>query len=298
MIARDKVIMITGAANGIGRALCGCSPVHKARSPMRRGSITPFLLVIAAVLLPARSRGQDADYSHYVSPWKTPWDYEGPKGAEHWGDLDPLYATCSAGKEQSPIDIRNAHKAELPAIRFEYRTSPLKYVLNNGHTIRVNYHDAPGSGNFLSVGGKRYQLTQLHFHRPSEEYIHGKPYDMVIHLMHTASDGEIVGVAVLLKAGRSNATIQQLWEHMPRSEGQAEVAGVELNPAGMLPHNTGYYMYMGSVTAPPCTEGIKWLVLKTPVEISAAQIRAFAELYPHDVRPLQPLNGRVVMESQ
>jgi carbonic anhydrase len=121
---------------------------------------------------------------------------------------------------------------------------------------------------------------------------------MVVHLMHTASDGEVVGVAVLLKAGRPNATIQQLWEHMPRSEGQAEVAGVDLNPAGMLPHNTGYYMYMGSVTAPPCTEGIKWLVLKTPVDISATQINAFAKLYPHDVRPLQPLNGRVVMESQ
>jgi carbonic anhydrase len=265
---------------------------------MRRGSITLLRVVAAAVLLPALSWGQVADYSHYVSPWRTAWDYEGPRGAEHWSELDSQYATCNSGKKQSPIDIRDTQKTDLPALRFEYRSAPLKYVINNGHTIRVNYHDDPGRGNLLIVGDKRYQLTQLHFHQPSEEYIHGKPYDMVIHLMHEASDGEVVGVAVLLRAGRSNATIQQLWERMPRSEGQQEVAGVDFNPSGMLPHNTGYYMYVGSLTAPPCTEGIKWLVLKTPVDISAAQLSAFSQLYPHDVRPLQPLNGRVVMESR
>jgi carbonic anhydrase len=171
-------------------------------------------------------------------------------------------------------------------------------VINNGYTIRVNYHDAPGTGSFLVVGDKRYQLTQFHFHRPSEEYVHGKQFDMVLHLMHKSSDGEVAGVAVLLKVGRANPIIEQVWEHMPASEGQEEAAGVELNPAGMLPHDTGYYMYMGSVTAPPCTEDVQWFVLKTPVDTSAAQIKAFARLYPQDVRPLQPLNGRVVKESQ
>ena len=171
----------------------------------------------------------------------------------------------------------------------------------------MNYHDAPGTGNLLIVGDKRYQLTQFHFHRPSEEYIHGKPYDMVTHLMYEASDGEVVGVAVFLKAGRANATIQQIWEHMPKTESKVltdfshqeeEIAGVEINPAGLLPQRHVYYTYMGSVTAPPCTEGVTWYVLKTPVEISAEQISAFAKLYPHDVRPIQPLNGRVVRESQ
>jgi len=251
--------------------------------------MTFVLLAVAAVLLPAGSRAQ----------WKTHWTYEGATGAEHWGDLDPEYAPCKVGREQSPIDIRNAEKAELPTLRFEYKSGPLKYLINNGYTIRVNYHDAPGSGNFLIVGGKRYQLTQFHFHRPSEEYIHGKPYDMEVHLMHEASDGKVAGVTVFLKAGSANATIQQIWDHMPKTEGkEQEVAGVEVNPAGLLPHAAAYFSYMGSLTAPPCSGGVTWFVLKTPVEISAEEIHAFAKLYPHDVRPLQPLNGRVVKESQ
>jgi carbonic anhydrase len=248
--------------------------------------MTLILLAIAAVLLPASPRAQ----------WKTPWTYE---GASHWSDLDPEYAACNAGREQSPIDIRDAQKIELPALRFEYKSGPLKYLINNGYTIRVNYHDAPGSGNFLIVGDVRYQLTQFHFHRPSEEYIHGKPYDMVVHMMHQSSDGKIAGVAILLKAGRANATIRQILEHMPTAKGkEEEVAGVEVNPAGLLPRDDAYYTYMGSLTAPPCTEGVTWFVLKTPVEISADEIDAFARLYPHDVRPIQPLNGRVVKESR
>jgi carbonic anhydrase len=247
------------------------------------------LLVAAVIFVPAGPRAQ----------WKTKWTYEGATGAEHWSELDPDWAACNAGKEQSPIDIRSAKKVELPAIRFEYKSGPLKYLINNGYTIRVNYHDAPGSGNFMIVGDKRYQLTQFHFHRPSEEYIHGKPYDMVAHFMHQSSDGRVVGVAVLLKAGSANATIQQLWEHMPMTKGdEQEIAGVEVNPAGLLPHDTAYYTYMGSVTAPPCTEGVTWFVLKAPMEVSMEEINAFAKLYPHDVRPIQPLNGRVVQETE
>ncbi len=231
--------------------------------------------------------------------WKTPWAYEGARGADHWSELDPAYALCNLGKGQSPIDIRTTEKAQLPALQFEYKSEPLKYLINNGYTIRVNYHDAPGTGNFLIVGGQRYQLTQLHFHRPSEEYVHGKPYDMVLHLMHESSDGKVAGVAVLLQTGKANSTIQQIWEHMPQTAGkEEEIPGVEVNPAGMLPRDMGYYLYMGSLTAPPCTEAVTWFVLKTPIDISAEQIQAFAGLYPHDVRPLQPLNGRTVKESQ
>jgi carbonic anhydrase len=231
--------------------------------------------------------------------WKTPWTYEGTTGAEHWSALDPDYAPCNTGKEQSPIDIQSTVKADLPALRFEYKSSPLKYLINNGKTIRVNYHDASGTGNFLIVGDMRYQLTQFHFHRPSEEYIHGKPYDMVIHLMHQAADGKVAGVAVLLQPGSANFTIQQIWQHMPTTEGkEQEIPGVEINPAGLLPRNLAYYSYMGSLTAPPCTEGVTWFVLKAPLDISREEIDAFAKLYPHDVRPLQPLNGRIVKEIQ
>ena len=254
---------------------------------MRKGWTALGLLTVAAVLVPAGPRAQ----------WKTQWSYQGAGGPGHWGDLDPDYAACKIGKEQSPIDIRNARKAQLPAIQFEYKSGPLK-IINNGYTaVRVNY--APGNGNFLFVGHQRYELTQFHFHHPSEESLDGKPYDMAVHLMHESSDGKVAGVAVLLKAGRANATVQQLWEYMPKTPGKEEViAGVQVNPAGLLPLNTSYFTYMGSQTAPPCTEGVTWFVLRTPMEIPAEEINAFAALYPHDVRPPQPLNGRVVKESQ
>jgi carbonic anhydrase len=257
------------------------------RCSLRKGWITFALLIVAMVLAPVGPRAQ----------WKTPWSYDGEKGPGHWGDLDPDFAACKAGREQSPIDIRHAQKAELPALRFEYKSGPLK-IINNGYTaVRVNY--APGNGNFLVVGDQRYELTQFHFHRPSEEYIHGKSYDMVAHLMHKSSDGKVAAVAVLLNAGSANSTIQQLWQDMPMTPGkEEEIAGAEMNPAGLLPRDTGYYTYMGSLTAPPCTEGVTWFVLKTPVDISTAQINAFARLYPHDVRPVQPLCGRVVKESR
>lgn len=256
--------------------------------------MTIVLLVFAIALAPGGLLSQEAGHGQ----WKTHWSYEGTEGPEHWGDLDPEYAACEAGHEQSPIDIRDVKKVALPAMRFEYKSGPLKYLINNGYTIRVNYH-APGSGDFLIVGDKRYQLVQFHFHRPSEEYIDGKPYDMVVHLMHQSSDGEVAGVAVLLRAGRANATIQQIWAHMPKSEGkEEEIPGVAINPAGLLPQNAAYYTYTGSLTAPPCTEGVTWYVLKTPVDISAEEIDAFARLYPHDVRPIQALNGRVVKGSR
>lgn len=249
--------------------------------------MTLAFLFAALVLVPAHPRAQ----------WKTPWSYEGANGPEHWGDLDPDYAVCKSGKEQSPIDIRSAKPSKLPALRFEYKSGPLT-IINNGYTaVRVNY--APGNGNFLLVGDERYELVQFHFHRPSEEYVRGKQYDMVAHFMLRSTGGKLAGVAVLLKAGAANPTVQQLWRYMPKSAGKEHlIPGVEVDPSGLLPRDKSYYTYMGSVTAPPCTEGVKWFVLKTPVDISRSEISAFAKLYPHDVRRPQPLNGRVVEESQ
>jgi carbonic anhydrase len=230
--------------------------------------------------------------------WKTPWDYAGPRGPEHWSVLDSAYADC-AGKAQSPIDIRDAKRADLAALQFDYKTGPLKYLINNGKTVRVNYHDAPGSGSFLMVDGTRYQLTQFHFHHPSEETVNGKQYEMVAHFMHQSSEGKVVGVAVFLTTGRANAMLQRIWDHMPMTDGkEQEIPGLEIDPSGLLPSDRSYYMYEGSLTAPPCTEGVTWFVLKAPLEISPAQIEAFARLYPHDVRPAQPLNGRIIKESR
>jgi carbonic anhydrase len=260
-------------------------------------ALSSALPIALAGLLPTAVGAQVPQADHrYVSPWRTPWTYEGARGSDHWAELDPQYAACK-GKQQSPIDIREAQKADLPALRFDYKSGPTPYVTNNGATIRVNYEGA-GSGDFLIVGDTRYQLIQFHFHHPSEEYIHGKRFDMVLHLMHQSDDGKVAGVAVLLKAGRANSTIAKLWAHMPIAEGEVKVDGLEVNPLDLVPLKRGYYSYSGSQTAPPCNEGVTWFVLKTPLEVSAQQIEAFAKLYPHDVRALQPLNGRIVQETQ
>ncbi len=229
--------------------------------------------------------------------WRTQWSYAGDRGPSHWGALDPDYRACESGKAQSPIDIEATRKADLPSLRFAYHPGPLT-IINNGYTaVRVDYR--AGNGNFLVVGDKRYELTQFHFHRPSEEKIRGQTYPMVLHLMHRGEGGKVVGVAVMLKEGRANSTIARLWKYMPSRPGEDHlIAGVTIDPQSLMPAKRGYYTYEGSQTAPPCTEGVTWYVMKTPIEISGDQIAAFAKLYPHDVRPVQPLNRRVVEESR
>jgi len=257
------------------------------------------LIGIIAILLAA------PEASH--AQWKTKWSYGGPTGPEHWGDLDPDYAACKVGRQQSPIDIKETTKAILPVLQFQLGSRALKYLVNNGYTIRVDYHDAPGTGNFLIVGSKRYQLQQFHFHGPSEETIHGKSTEMVAHLMFQGADRKVVGVTVFLRRGRANSMIQKIWDHMPVTESKIgkdfshpgeEVRGVQINPIRLLPADRRYYTYEGSLTAPPCTENVTWIVLKAPVEVSDAQIATFSALFPHDVRPVQPLNGRTVRESE
>jgi carbonic anhydrase len=222
------------------------------------------------------------------------WSYEGEEGPKHWGDLKPDYSVCKTGQRQSPIDIRDAKQASLPSIRFDYKPSAVK-IINNGHTIQINY--APGS--FITVGDKRYELRQFHFHHPSEEQVEGKAYDMVIHLVHADSEGHLAVVAVLVKSGSANPLIQRLWENLPKTEGKEEsVSGAEVNAAELLPKSLGYYTFEGSLTTPPCSEGVTWFVLKMPVEVSADQLAAFVKLYPHNARPTQPSNGRAISASE
>lgn len=229
--------------------------------------------------------------------WPTGWSYNGADGPERWGDLHPEYAACKLGREQSPIDIRTTVKSELPALRFVNRSGPLNIVHNGFTAVRVNY--APGNGNLLIVGEKRHEMIQFHFHQPSEEQIHGQRADMGLHLLYQDKSGAIAAVAVLLRAGAGNAVIEELWRHMPKAKcSERRIEGVEINPAGLLPGDAGYYTYRGSLTAPPCTEGIPWFVLKRAVEISREQIDAFARICPDNIRPVQPLNDRIVRESQ
>jgi carbonic anhydrase len=221
------------------------------------------------------------------------WSYQGATGPSHWATASPEYATCGVGKHQSPVDLVAARKTQLPPIQFNYFPSPL-VIIDNGHTIEVNY--APGS--FIVIDSQRYDLVQFHFHRPSEEHVHGRTYSMEAHLVHKNDKGELAVVAVLLRAGKTNAFLNSVWTHFPSATGHEEtVAGETVNVAELLPSKQGYYTFEGSLTTPPCSEHVKWLVLKDPVELSVAQIGVFAKRYPNDARPLQSLNDRVILES-
>lgn len=231
-----------------------------------------------------------------AAQWKTPWSYAGPDGPSHWAQLDPAYAACD-GRRQSPVDIRGAVAAAVPALEFSFHSGPVR-IVNNGYTaVRVDY--APGNGNTLSVGGRHYELVQFHFHHPSEERIRGQEFAMGLHIMMAAADGSVAGVAVMARTGPANSAIAQLWRHMPPSKGPLQLApGLQFDPSEVLPKGRGYFEYAGSQTAPPCTENVTWYVMKATITISPEQIAAFAKVYPHDVRPVHPLNGRVIRSSR
>jgi carbonic anhydrase len=222
------------------------------------------------------------------------WSYDGSEGPSHWGDLKPEFAPCKTGHRQSPIDIRNAAKADLPAIVFQYKSSPLD-IIDNGHTVLVKY--APGS--FIRVGDKQYELKQFHFHRPSEEKINGKTYDMVVHLVHADAQGNLVVVAVLLQVGAQNQLAHQLWSAVPAEKDKEVVhEDIPIDVNGILPAEKGYYTFQGSLTTPPCSEGVTWFVLKQPITVSPTDVAQFSQLYRHDVRPTQPVYGREILETK
>ena len=222
------------------------------------------------------------------------WSYSGATGPTHWASLSPTFEMCRAGREQSPVDITRTTAMALEPIRFDYHPVPL-HVINNGHTIQVTY--SPGSA--ITVGGQRYVLQQFHFHHPSEEQIHDRGTDMVVHLVHADSAGHLAVVAVLLRSGASHPLIQEIWAHLPAGvEQEADVPGTTIDASRLLPTDHGYYTFAGSLTTPPCSEHVTWIVMKQPVEISADQIRTFSRLYPHNARPIQRLNGREVLESR
>lgn len=240
---------------------------------------------LSAALLSCLSLACFADAPH--------WTYDGAHGAAHWAEIDKGYAECKLGHAQSPIDIKSAKiDKNAPALEFAYQAKPLA-LINNGHTVQVN---ETGAGT-LTIGGHTYQIAQFHFHTPSEERIKGKPYDMVAHLVHKDEAGKLAVVAVLFKTGQENVALKPVLDNMPIGAGpEHTVAGVSFNPADLLPAKLGYYHFMGSLTTPPCTEGVSWYVLTTPVELSRAQLAQFRTLYKHNARPVQPGNGREVIE--
>jgi len=223
------------------------------------------------------------------------WSYEGEGGPARWGALKPEYATCASGKRQSPIAIDDSDTLKGPAEPIQFRYVPSKgTVVNNGHTIQVNVY----GDNSLTVRGTTYQLVQFHFHHPSEERINGQSYPMVGHFVHKNDLGQLAVLAVLLQLGEANRLIDRVWTYMPLDvDDSVRMPPDLIDVNDILPADRRYYQYMGSLTTPPCTEGVLWLVMKQPVGISREQLRLFTQLYSHNARPVQPLNGRPVREA-
>jgi carbonic anhydrase len=246
--------------------------------------------IAAAAGVADSSRAQ----THPPSATGHAWDYGKEHGPTHWGELKPEFATCGTGHHQSPIDIQATEKADLPPIQFDYKDSPL-HIVDNGHTVQVNYE----AGSSILVGDHRYALKQFHFHHPSEERVHGKRYALSLHLVHADADGRLAVVAVLLDQGAENPQVLDLWRHLPKVKEHEELAKeVAINAAKLLPAERGYYSFEGSLTTPPCSENVTWLVLKQPLAVSTGEIDRFAKVYPDDARPSQPIGDRVVKETR
>jgi carbonic anhydrase len=219
------------------------------------------------------------------------WGYSGAEGPAHWAVLAPEFRSCS-GKQQSPIDIRHATDKVLPPLHPAYRDGGFA-VVNNGHTEQVEY--APGSS--LTLDGVRYELRQLHFHAPSENRIEGKAFPLEAHLVHADRAGHLAVLAVMFEDGSENAALAQLWPKLPDKAGAKQELATPFAAASLLPSTLDYYRFIGSLTTPPCTEGVRWLVLKTPVPASKAQVGRFASLMHHpNNRPVQPVNARPVLQ--
>jgi carbonic anhydrase len=221
------------------------------------------------------------------------WAYEGHGGAEHWGDLDKSFASCKLGKEQSPIDISTAavQKGNLAPIKTSYKASAGTLV-NNGHTIQVNLAD----GGSAATPSGNYKVLQFHFHTPSEEKVNGQAFPMVAHVVHRNDAGQLAVIGVLIKAGAENAALKNIFAALPATGGE-QALKAPLDVTSILPASMGFYAFKGSLTTPPCSEGVAWHVLKSPIELSQAQIDAFRKIFPMNARPVQALNGRTVTEA-
>ena len=215
------------------------------------------------------------------------WSYEGQESDAHWGMLSQAYMACEAGSHQSPIDISMPrHAQQQEQLVFHYQ-SGLVRALDNGHTIQVNVPP----GNELHLNGRTYYLDHLHFHDPSEHHVDGRTYPMEIHVVHKDRKGHVVVIGVLVETGAPNQSLAELWTMLPMKAGEL---GSEhrFNPQDLIPSNGHHFSYHGSLTTPPCTEGVQWIVLRDPISMSAKQIAQFVSILGKNARPVQPLHGR------
>ena len=246
------------------------------------------LAVFAVLLLLGTVFGQATQLPH--------WEYEGEAGPENWGQLDEAYQLCAVGTEQSPIDLAEASfmAADVQDIAFNYQPSILT-LTNNGHTIQASYE----SGSGMVLDGDRYELLQFHFHTPSEHALKGNLLGAELHFVHRkiGSEGELAVVGVLLTEGAENAALAPVLNNASAEEGETRTFAEMVNAGAMLPESGATYRYPGSLTTPPCSQGVKWSVMAEPVELSAAQVDTLFAIIGKSNRPLQPLGDRTLIED-
>ena len=228
------------------------------------------------------------------------WHYEGAEGPANWGKLSPAFAACSEGRSQSPIDISTATRGTPPELRTTFPPAELRIAhhdhiadgINNGHTIQINYAGA----DTLTLGGAAYQLAQYHFHSPSEHTVDGRHFPMEMHMVHKSGDGKLAVVGVFIAEGAHNRAFDPVWSNLPAQTGvETHFPAVKVDVDALLPPARTSYRYLGSLTTPPCSEGVNWIVMTTPIQLSSEQVGAFTRLIRDNNRPVQMLNGRTVL---
>ncbi len=219
------------------------------------------------------------------------WSYSGENGPDNWARLTPDFFACS-GRNQSPINLTDFIEADLKPVKISYQSRGHE-ILHNGHSVQVNYI----AGSSISIDGIQYDLQQFHFHAPSENLINGRSFAMEAHFVHQDRDDNLAVIALLFEEGAENEALSAIWRHMPRLKGEKKSLPKPFDAATLLPQNPDYYRFNGSLTTPPCTEGVRWLVLKEPVRVSKEQVEAFAHAMHHpNNRPVQPVNARPVLK--
>lgn len=220
------------------------------------------------------------------------WGYSGHEGPEFWGKLHPDFSHCSEGKNQAPINLTGMMDGDLSPLTVNYLPGGNE-IINNGHTIKVDY--SPGST--FTIDGHQYELKQFHFHTPSENWINDQSYPMEAHFVHTDKSGNIAVIALMFKAGDKNPELEKAWEAMPEKSEHNHKLAKTVNAKKLLPHALDYYRFNGSLTTPPCSEGVLWIVMKESVTASKEQIEKFSHAMPHpNNRPVQPKYARVVLK--
>ncbi len=264
----------------------------------KKKSFVSFLAIFALALLIGFTTYQSSEAASKKSagdsaPKKASpqWSYSGKGGPSHWGSLKAEYTACSKGTRQSPINISKALGTELGPLKFKYRKSLSLTILNNGHAIQINQR----KGSVLHLDGTEYDLLQIHFHSPSEHTIDNKSYPMEAHFVHRDKDGNLAVVGLMIGVGSHNTALDTIWPVLPKTKSKAKL-NIKYEIAKLLPAGKSYYRYAGSLTTPPCTESVTWLVLKDTIEISKDQLKSYRNILNKTNRPIQKRNNRLILD--